>query len=1102
MKEYIGVVVNVQDKLGAGRRQIRIPDIHGGDYVVNSTNFTGTYIANEDLPWAGVKELPGLNPNVSGHSHSYDAGQLVKIVFLDQERDDVPGQQPLIVDNAVKTSPFLYSSVVPGNTVPVNAVNVNAKYVKSVDNFSYSSVPASGYSFLLPYANPCGDNTVPPGLKLPDKCVAVADGNCGQQSKINGAFAENIGDFLKIIQNTNGAIGTSLIDKYTGKLFKVTNYVNKYTTKILGIFRDSISWIKAIITKYAGKAIDQLTKLLMVPLSGVLKPIKTVLDQVLKQIGCTLGDIETALKNLIEQFLLYLVDNAINAAFSCLNTVVDGILNQIVSQVAELANLVFSSISQIAGLIGSFGDLAGQAIAAVLSFLGINCGGGGSCVANGTSSFTVKLFSNDGYGIPAGLQTALDGGLSALNSLDSQILTGQFGVNALQDATNQLNSSVQLGTVQGYTGSNNSALNSLLTTAESLIPTNLTDFCNSLGNNTNAVIIGSTSTANDSTYSIYAGNPISSGGAQTFTIRRDNSVAPGVINVVGYKSSSDNIRISSAGSVGDVNVSGSYSGADFVEDSSLPLTNQIFFYQRVTFQANESSKTISIQTNAKDPINNQTGTITYRVGVYRSALDVTQDTTYIGDNLKNPSSALNTAIGSINFTLPQPPIQVTSGNPRPPRITIVASGPTYNDIVQCPPGVIITSQPESTFTALDNTAGTIGVVAKSVTAGYTLNYQWQRSYSPSSGWVNLTNGSRSSTVSSVTSNFGVIAAGTTTTGSGYVISGFTESFTTRTISNVYSGATSPILLINPVSYYVNDKEYYRVIISSSGLTTATSNSCLVRVVLSGAFSYPIAVGSGNVIDNPNNIVAGPTPTNPSGYYCVPYVGSSITPRPSTSSGITTSGVTIINPPSPSNTTGSSLVGITAPSKNRPISVPAVVNDKGQVISIPVPSGTSPIYNSDPIISLSGRGVGATAKVILNENRQIKSIVVKSGGFGYIPNNTANLCGVLQNIALDSPGFYYTSTPTVYVDGDSSIATATIDPITSIVTGITITNPQNKTYKKPPRIDIIGGNGTGAMATAALTFIDCATVSAFYAGIINEYATPVTNKQPVSVVDCP
>ena len=1104
MKEYTAVVVNVKDNLRLGRKQIRIPDIHGGKFLVDETGFTAPYIANADLPWAMVKEIAGLNPNVAGHNTSYDAGQIVKVVFTDQESDDIPGQFPVITDTAPKSDANKSPTVVNPNTA-------NPSIVTQVPD-------TSGTSYRLPGVNPCGSNDVPDGVTLPNKTIGRADGKCGQQSKINSAFSENLADFLYAVQNTNGKIGTALVDKYTGELATSLNYVQKYTGAILGIFRDGISWIKAIITKYAAQAIDKLVKAIMTPIKGVLDPIQKVLEDVLNKVGCTLGDLEGTLANALEALLNSLIDNALDAAFGCLNTLVDGFLNEILSTVADLCNLVFTSISSITSLVSDFGDLAGEAINAVLSYLGIKCGGAGSCTATGQQSFTTKLFSNDGYGVPF---SAFDTGLNAITGVSQGILTGANGLNALTQQTQQLQQGQQLGvpSYSTFAGQpvSNPALSQAITAAQSLLPTgDLFSWCTSVAETqpTFAAVVGSPITTYDTQYSIYNGAPVATGGTLTFTIYRNNSSSAGVINVLGYKASNDNVRLSGGGITGDVNNTGSFTGSDFVADSSLPSANTVFFYQKVTFAVGETQKTVTVATNTNQPINDVTGQVTFSMGVYRAADDVNLDSTYPGTHDKSASSYLNTCKGTITFTLPTTPVNVTSGSTSTPSVFVAISGISATpsgSANNCIPDILITSQPPPTYTAVNNDVVSVGVTAKPTVAGYTLTYQWQSSYNYTSGYTNVDATSpgniitKNTTVSSVTQVWGPVLSGTTTTGSGYVFSGYTNQVTLTGITQTYSGAATSVLTISPISIFVNNNQYYRVVVTStpSGLPTKTTYPFQVIVVASGINQYPTTT-SGNVISNSGSTGAGTTTA--SSVYCTPYVYPVSSGVIIVTSGTTISGTTTGTTASGTNTGGigqpvpTPIIGIPVSGNTQgPWIVPVIVGDDGSVVSIDVPNYIPPL-KSEPIISISGPGAGATARAILDDYGKIKLIAVKSGGFGYKPNNTKKLCPILSDIVISAPGYYYATPPTVYINGDSSIAVADIDPKTTVVTGIRIVNPQGKVYSKPPRIEIVGGEGIGARALAVIKYVDCNKILQEYDTVVNSYKS--STRTPVQVIDCP
>lgn len=1091
-KEYTGVIVNVKDTLRIGRVQVRIPFLHGGDYTFNEPTEKNS-IANADLPWATVDAEVGKNPNVK-QDKKYQAGEIVIIKFYDQEYEDIPGQQPHVLRPA--------SSI--ERKVAVNPTPVRPPVVSPVNtpDIGPNTVSVSQTYELFSPGNCAGQNPSEV-YGPPNPSINLADGKCGQQSKIKGSFAENISDFLNIVQNTNGKVGTKLVSKYTGELFSAFNYVKKYTASILGIFRDGLKWIKAVITKYVRIAIDELVKVLIVPFKGILDVIQPVLEDALNKIGCTFGDIERQIADLIESLLLALVNSGLNAVFGCLDTLVDGILNQILSSVSTLIDSIFSSIQAIAGLVGNIGDLAGQALSAVLDILGISCGGTGDCA--GEKSFSVKLFSNDEYGIPDEVKKGLQTGLNAIDNVSQGILTGAGGVEELNKANEKLNKSSELGTANfndrsTFSGQtiNNRALNNAINVAQSLIPTgNLSSFCNTLGANqpTFAVILGSPVTKNNSVYSVFNKSPKTfTGGSVPIRITRDLANAKGVILVVAYKGANDTVRISSQGKKGDVDVDGTFLNEDFVADSRLTFkTGDVFFFRKLVFEAGQTEKEIQIPTNIQEPLDVTIDSVKFSVGIFRAADDIKLNETYPGDNLPSTSTALNTTSTKIYFELPDPVIPSGAPTPKAPYVTISGdTGP--GDTQVCIPSILITSQPPATITAKDGDSVSIGTVARSTVAGYTLTYQWQTSRNPFSGWTNVVDGSVTSTYVTKKQQYGIIASGYTVVGSSYSLYGYKDVSTTVSSVTTYGGSNTQILNISSVSYYTSGR-YYRCVVSSPTLSSVTTSNSLLNVTSSNSFTVPTIVTTNNVIKNPDNTEAGTVPPTASGVVCVPYTPPTVVaptePTP------TISGVTIPGTPSETSDSSKPITGVTPPDSNLPGIAPVVIGPDGGINSITIPDNL-PQFSSTPIISITGPGAGATAKGILDQNGKLSKILVTSRGFGYTPS-TNNLCGILDSIELISVGAFFTSSPTVYINGDSSIAVADIDDA-GMVTQIRIVSPQNKVFDKIPKVEIYGGNGIGASGKAVIRYVDCANVANEYLNVLNRYNT--TQRGSVKVVDCP
>ena len=1261
--ELLGFIVDVNCGNDPSRFKVRVLAHHGYCDLDEKNSDGSNFTKNAALPCAStLKSDMGQTGIIGNDNPRYKRGDFVGVLYENQNYTIVrtaPAPSAVFASKE-KFAQEAVSSLLNTSVVSPVPVNKNQQSVAAADNGCYKVITGSTYN--------------------KDNGTAVGNADkCGESGRIKDGFAANIADFLKIIQDTNGKVGSKFVSKYTGELFEITGHIQKYISAIAGIFRSAIGWIKAIITKYIKKAIDKLLKLILQPIKGITKVLNEAIEKALQKIACSFGDIEKMITNMLSSLFDSLIDTAINAVFGCLNSLVDGILNEIMNEVMSLMNSIISSISAIAGIIGGFGDLIGEAIAAVLDFLGISCGGAGDCTVSGQKSGINKFNSPGEYGFPSGLKTTLNAGLAGLNSISSGI------DKASAEAANYT-----VGTELGVTSASsrnidNPTLAKAFNTANGLlnstVASTIDDLCNSLTNPTAAVVFGSRQDKYDAVYRILStSSSVPTGSTQSFEISRNNGLGKGVINFVAYLKSGDTARVvgitPGLSSGGDLDKDITLNTTDFCSDPNtsgrtLPIAGNIIVSKKIVFPVGVTKIIVSIPSKVNAPIDNLTDNVTYTVGVFRSTDDL-NDKEYPGENLANSSSNLNTDQGQITFVLPTviippsvaPPslgvsygniiynstdISIVAGNnaefiiTRQPTDTeysrikcetypinavdgvnysggqglieffvgqtsatfsiktiaipnlsntvlqfgikitdetvpngmttnlggtgyssstsagnglnfiatinyglVPASNTTPSGITSpsgitipsgitspsgittpsgifspvvptCPPEIIITSQPPSCIVQPDKIPLNLGLIAKTTVPGYTLNYQWQRTYSPSSGWTNVLDGLYTTTVLKKVTSYGLINT-FIVSGVTYTLSGWTTSPTPTTTSTTFSGATSPTLTINPLSYLINDEEYYRCVISGVPITvtsgspiiSAISDQAYIGVTSSGVFlttvqCSPVAASGTTVI-----VYSGTTPTStgtpvvPSGSYCVatpiiiPLQPSGITPSGITPSGITPSGISTLSGVPPTVPSGIPIDPVPAPDPdNIPIIIP-VVDPDGGISSLPIPDNL-PQYKYPPLIPISGNGFGAVARAELDENGYIKKIVVRARGSGYAPTVNTGLCGILESIELITPGGYYETSPKVYINDDDTIASAAIDENGRVVE-IRVTNPQGKVFDKIPRIDIIGTDGFGASAIAVLKHVDCATVNDEYLNVVNKYNT--SKLGTVRVVDCP
>jgi hypothetical protein len=159
-----------------------------------------------------------------------------------------------------------------------------------------------------------------------------------------------------------------------------------------------------------------------------------------------------------------------------------------------------------------------------------------------------------------------------------------------------------------------------------------------------------------------------------------------------------------------------------------------------------------------------------------------------------------------------------------------------------------------------------------------------------------------------------------------------------------------------------------------------------------------------------------------------------------------------------------------PKINKPIAGTPITDSNGSIISIPIINKGDP-YQKEPKVIIGGKGYGATAIALLDNEGFVSEIRVTRTGVNYKTNTTedAGLVCVVDSYTLIAPGVGYTSPPKVYVDGDETLAEALIND-DGYVFGVRVLD-RSKTYSKLPKVEIVGGDGAGAKVIANITCLD-------------------------------
>lgn len=170
----------------------------------------------------------------------------------------------------------------------------------------------------------------------------------------------------------------------------------------------------------------------------------------------------------------------------------------------------------------------------------------------------------------------------------------------------------------------------------------------------------------------------------------------------------------------------------------------------------------------------------------------------------------------------------------------------------------------------------------------------------------------------------------------------------------------------------------------------------------------------------------------------------------------------------------------------------IINNDGGIVDIPV-NRPGFRYTALPFISLeSNTGFGGYVEPILNSQGYLTRVRVIRGGQGYTGNLIpGGIICQLVGFSLQNVGGLYTKAPTVYVNGDVSIAKASLSPEGFVDNIVLIKGGMQ--YVDTPEVIITGGDGFGARAKADLQCV---------AEDRSELILQGLAKDPANYVDCP
>jgi hypothetical protein len=396
---------------GNARFRVRIVGEHTQDQEV---------LAAADLPWATVM-YPVTDPATIGNrkaaSVGLEVGCWVVGFYLDPYRQKpiimgsigtLPGATQMMNESEPTVPAPAFTTFVNYNVNPhidglptiVNengkkvlatsegTTNVNAEDVQTTGESSAPIKPGENYPRNDP-DNPAGvtDTKAPqpapasrPAAELLDQkkneCIEVAE-KCGKEANMSEHFNTILGQMLFEIQNSNGNVGTSLVNRMTGEVGEVTGIVTKYTNKAIAIAQKFVAKVKGFVIEKLREGVEWLVDtLLRQDESGnALTPVTKWFNEQLKALGCSMADIGERLAKWLTDTIMGYVESLYRMAACQLDLLVGGIINKIQSLMDELLASILGPLQSILGAIASPLNLIGGAINFILDILGISCSG-------------------------------------------------------------------------------------------------------------------------------------------------------------------------------------------------------------------------------------------------------------------------------------------------------------------------------------------------------------------------------------------------------------------------------------------------------------------------------------------------------------------------------------------------------------------------------------------------------------------------------------------------------------------------------------------------------------------------------------------------------
>ena len=372
-----GTASDEKNNKGGYRFKVRIVGDHPGNPEL---------LATEDLPWATVMmpvTVPFIPGNTGGAHPQLETGCWVVGFYIDTEK-----QKPIIMGSIGQTpgATKVFTERTPDTGPFVTAIPQlqDGKDGPPKQKATGKNTATGGLS------DGTTDGKDEPRVGVPESKVAplknktaVAEDWC--QSKAEKCDEDDmmsqmtgiLGEFLNAVQSSGGNVGTYLVNQTTGGLMDGVNLARGYVNKAMRVVSEFIAKVKGFIIEKITEAVKKLIQALLVPLeTGVsLSPVTEFFNNLLKQLGCAMGDLFDRLTEFLTDLLMSYVENIYKSVACQVDALVNGIMSKINSLMDSLFDSVLGPLNDILGAIAGPLNIIGGAINFVLNLLGITCSG-------------------------------------------------------------------------------------------------------------------------------------------------------------------------------------------------------------------------------------------------------------------------------------------------------------------------------------------------------------------------------------------------------------------------------------------------------------------------------------------------------------------------------------------------------------------------------------------------------------------------------------------------------------------------------------------------------------------------------------------------------